>query len=279
MNACAVIATHHKTGTVWMRTVFQRLSRLLGIRFVMLDRKSDPALRRFRTPVVVMDDHAEFNNCKWILERRSTRLFHLIRDPRDVIISAAHYHCSARESWLHRRREKFDGQSYQHTIRHLRTDRERYIFEMDNSAGLVIAAMQNWDYGMPNAMEGQYEQLIADDEGVLFGQVLEHLGFEPSEVQCGREQFLLGSIIGAGPAKPAHVRSGMPRQWEQIFDHGLAVLFLQKFGDVLLKLGYEKDAAWAENLPERSPEFDAANEWRLGDVAKRTRSLPEPSLG
>src|SRR5205807_6273285 len=120
MNRCrAIIATHHKTGTAWMSKVFNAVADRLSVPILSQSRKSSPQIP---LPVILFNNHSDFSSADWILRDPDSRIFHLIRDPRDVIISAMHYHKTARESWLHRAKAKFGQKTYQEELNSLRDD-------------------------------------------------------------------------------------------------------------------------------------------------------------
>lgn len=277
MDRCAIVATHHKTGTKWMNLTFAAICRALDIPYVNLRRSGLPARDQVRPPMVLFEWHANFGKAKWLVENPEHRLFHLIRDPRDVIISAMHYHRSSREEWLHVPRERFGGLTYQQKLNSLADDHSRYRFEMMNSSGNVIRSIGKWDYGRPNTLECKYEDLIVDTDMKLFTSIVTHLGFSDREIQVCLKQFWRMSIFGkaAGGKAPGgrtvggkaaggkaaggkgggkgggkHVRSGRSRQWTGVFDQALAAEFVQEFDGVLEKLGYEPDDSWVLRCPE-----------------------------
>ena len=127
MRRRAVIHTHHKTGTVWMRKTFRQIGVALKIPVAGLSQKSVLDID-FSKPMIALDPTSRFPVSRWqevAGTRESDRFFHLIRDPRDVIISAAHYHTKTDEPGFHVARDKFDGQTYQQKINGLGSDRER----------------------------------------------------------------------------------------------------------------------------------------------------------
>ena len=255
MDGCAVIATHHKTGTVWMSSTFGAICEATNLQFRQVGRNENISRDEVVSPIVVFQSHSEFAAFPWLIENEQHRVFHLIRDPRDVVISAMHYHRVAKESQLHRPRKKFGGRTYQEQLNDLPTDRDRYLFEMENTSANVIRAMQSWNYQRPNCFDCKYEDLMADEDMTLFSRVLAHLGFSKREIRIGRKKFWQHSIFGkkAGKTGTTHIRSGASRQWPDVFDRNLAETFVQEFGDVLVALGYERDNSWVDRLPSQSP--------------------------
>lgn len=253
MDGCAVIGTHHKTGTVWMRSTFGAICEAINLQFRPVERNEDISPNEIMPPIVVFQSHSEFTGFPWLITNEQHRIFHLIRDPRDVIISATHYHRVAQESQLHRPRKKFGGKTYQEQLNDLPTDRDRYLFEMENTSANVIRAMHSWNYQRPNCFECKYEDLMADADMTLFSRVLSHLGFSNGEITIGQKKFWQHSIFGKKAGKTGtHIRSGAARQWPDVFDRRLAETFVQEFGGVLVALGYERDNSWVDRLPNRS---------------------------
>jgi hypothetical protein len=253
MNRCAVIATHHKTGTVWMRDVFRGIAGDLMIPFHYLSKRSSLKRSRLAPPAVCLNDHADFSAMPWLLEEPDHRILHVVRDPRDVLISAMHYHRVAHESWLHVPRKTFEGMSYQQKLNSLPDDNSRYILELKHSTGRTIKKMCSWNYGANNCFECRYEDLAADFEMKLFTEILLHLGFAHDELEICRANFWKNSLFGDRSVNESpHVRKGAPRQWIEVFDRELAALFWDQFGSALTTLGYEQDDSWTRHLKVRS---------------------------
>jgi len=227
-----------------MTKVFKAVARRLSVPLVMMQGKKAPSAR-ISIPAIIFNSHSNFRGVDWLLHDPDTRIFHLIRDPRDVIISAMHYHKTAREPWLHKPKSKYDGMTYQEKLNSLPDDRTRLIWEMDNSGGRTIESMRAWDYSLGKSCEMKYEDLMEDIDAVEFGRVALHLGFAGDEVATCQEEFRKRSLFGRKrPARSVHVRSGESRQWESVYDIGLAQMFIQRFGNVLAELGYEQDDSW-----------------------------------
>jgi hypothetical protein len=248
MNRRSVIATHHKTGTAWMSMVFRAIAEKLAIRFAETTEENFPTPESLPLPAIVFDDHSAFKNHQWMLADPEIRILHVIRDPRDVIISGMHYHRSADESWLRKPKEEFGGLTYQQKLNSFGNDIDRYSFEMDQSGGETITELINWDYTLPQSLEYKYEDLIEDSDMILFTKAAIHLGFEPHELEECRRQYWDQSLFGKKRSGGQHIRSGKTEQWRHVFDATLAAKFVTNFGTVLQELGYETDDSWAKEL-------------------------------
>jgi hypothetical protein len=254
MKSRAIVAMHHKTGTIWMRKTFRGICRKLDL--VAHDFPDQNSPDELKAPCVVVDKHS-----MWFKKTRKReidaddRVFHLVRDPRDVVISGMHYHRMSREAWLHKPDEKFGGLTYQQKINSFSDERSRYLFEMGNKAEQTISRMTEWDYDRPECFECKYEELMKDTEMSLFTEISRHLGFSDDELEICRQEFFRQSLFGEKRRKETkrepreqHVRSGQSRQWADVFDRDLATAFLSRFPDILVKLGYERDDSWVDNL-------------------------------
>jgi hypothetical protein len=247
---CAIVATHHKTGTVWMRSVFRAIAVRLDIPFVSMKKHKveESSLPR---PVILFNDHSNFSNSPWLLSRPDNRIFHVIRDPRDVMISAMHYHRGAKEHWLHVPREIFGGMTYQQKLNSYDDDFARFSFEMQHSTMRIIKDMCDWDYSAENCLNCRYEDMVGDSEMAVFTKILTHLGFEAAEMDLCLKQVWKHSLFGKKQsANSKHIRSGERNQWPKVFDRRLGAAFVEKFGDALVRLGYEPDTSWASRLPD-----------------------------
>lgn len=199
-----LVGTHHKTGTDWMLRIFRRISRDLGLRFVAGKQ------REFPTDFdVFIQHHSRFDLTRLDVEYRG---LHLIRDPRDVIISGCFFHQKSGERWLHIRRGEFGGLTYQEKINSYATLDDKIMFEMENHG--TIRDMLAWSYSDPRFVEVEYEDLIVDDNLMLFHRIFAHLGF-PGETIPGLLRIASdNSLFSGNVRKSDHVRSGEKMQWK-----------------------------------------------------------------
>ena len=142
-----VVATHHKTGTVWMDGVFKALAGDLGARYINFRAQYEDMKGLLGSPFVLFCYDLDFGEYASLLDREDVRTLHLIRDPRDVVISAMHYHKASRETWLHEPIPGYDNLTYQRALRALPTRYAQYVFEMDNSSASTLRDMAAWRYG------------------------------------------------------------------------------------------------------------------------------------
>lgn len=233
-----LVGTHHKTGTVWMKQVFEAVAQECGQPFFVGHQRDLPS-----GTAVFFQEHSRFR-----LRRLGApyRGLHLIRDPRDVVISAAHYHLTARERWLDRPDLLFLGRSYRQMLACRTTLADQIRFEMRHSGRRTIRAMAAWDDTDPHFFTIKYEDLIQDTGLALFRRIFAFLGYPEHQLdrlcQIAREKSLFSGQVQAS----AHIRSGTPGQWRTVFNRGLSREFHARFGTALIRLGYEPDDGWCQ---------------------------------
>jgi len=260
MDRIAVIATHHKAGTVWLNHTFRKIGEALAIRVVNVGRDAVLGGEERTAPLILLAANSKLDKYPGLMAHEPARALHVVRDPRDVLISGMHYHCRAPEKWLDRAENKFGGRTYREALTALPTARARLMFEMEHAAGKNIASMLRWDRADAKSFETQYEALMHDTEGALFVRIAHHLGFAGGELETCRQVFWRHALFGgAAPRKDEmqHVRSGAVEQWRTVFDRTLAEAFAARFGDALIQLGYERGGGWIAPLPAMNPALDA----------------------
>ncbi len=251
MKFNVVVATHHKTGTVWMASIFKAMAKKMRANYVEFWAhygKLDPQLKK---PFIVFNYDSNFGQHSGILRREDVRILHLIRDPRDVLISAMHYHKTSDEAWLHKTMPANDDVDYQRKLNSLPTKFEQYIFELEHSTNSTIEDMLDWQYGRSNCMDVRYEDLFQDRDMALWSSIVDFLGFDAGEKEFSKETFWKMSLFGEAPgANRRHARSGEVQQWRNEFSPQLAEAFVDRFPDALQVLGYETDDQWVGKLAQ-----------------------------
>jgi hypothetical protein len=244
-----VVATHHKTGTVWMDGVFKAIAREIGAEYVDFRSEQGRLAQGLRRPFVLLIYDSNFREHADLLNRDDVRLLHVIRDPRDVLISAMHYHKKSRESWLHEPIPGYDNVTYQRRLKALPTKFDQYIFEMEHSTAGTLYDLQHWQYGRANCFEARYEDLRQDAQLTHWQRISAFLGFDEREQQISGRCFWQNSLFGGlSRVGNKHVRSGDVEQWKRAFTKDLGYAFLLIFPDALQSLGYEANNSWVLKL-------------------------------
>jgi len=239
-----VVCTHHKTGSVWMANVFRAIKRKDKLHMHTKAQADLPP-----ETDIFLQDHSkvDLKALQGRFPKRGVRAVHVIRDPRDVVISGCFYHVKTVEKWANNPKKEYGGKSYRQAISALPTDHDKLIFEMDHTGGKTTREMLAWDYGQKDlCFEARYEDLIIDRDLKSFKPMMEFLGFEGERLESAlkfvRELSLFGGAAGSDPAD--HIRSGEGRQWVDIFTPELKAAFKERFPGALTRLGYEANDSW-----------------------------------
>ena len=279
MKYSVVVATHHKTGTVWMNGVFKAIARDAGVAYVDFRSEHGRLADALRKPFILLNYDSDFRGHWHILNRHDVRVLHVIRDPRDVLISAMHYHKKSTESWLHEPIPGYDNVTYQRRLRALPTKFDQYIFEMEHSTAGTMRDLLNWRYGQANCFEARYEELRQDTQLDYWRRISVFLGFDEREQQISARCFWQNSLFGGlSRVGNKHVRSGDVAQWKGEFTKELGDAFLTRFPDALQSLGYESDTRWISRLQVSSANGPLAGLKRFAAARQHAASaLTAPS--
>ena len=251
------LGTHHKTGTVWMQRVFRSMGRTLDIPCAQVFRKTADELVPEVGRIFLFSWSTRFHES--ILARPDARIMHIIRDPRDVLLSGMRYHqvCGEfGEKAIHMKRDDLGGRSYQEHICSLPNDEEKLLFEMRERHARTIGEMVAWDYTRANVIELRYEDLMQDRDAVAFTLHLRALGLTVPEAEAGGRIFWRKSLFG-GLAKDTkrddrvktHVTSGKIAQWKTALPRRVAEIYAERHGQDLVTLGYETHpTSWLREL-------------------------------
>jgi len=227
-----LVGTHHKTGTIWLFTIFQKIADLYGLN---IHHNLDP--RDSNSFDILFNDQGAFN---LELIKKPYKGIHIIRDPRDIIVSSAFYHQKSDEAWLHIPRAEFNGMTYQEKIKSLGSLDEQILFEMENSSKKTIFNILNWNYNNENFFEVKYENLIEDTSMNIFREIFCFLGFPQIIISEVIDIAYSNSLFSGQVSNTEHVRSGKTKQYKKYFKKIHKEKFQNIFGDALIKLGFEK---------------------------------------
>ena len=234
--------TYHKMGTVWLMRVLQRVADLYDITMQKCNLVGD----RLQTGTgLIFANHSQLE----LGELGDFVGSHLIRDPRDVIVSGYFYHLWTDEAWAHQPKQEYDGQSYQQFLNS--TDQHAGISaEIDRFSKYVDEySLRKWNYRDPRIIELRYEDLIADEAGI-FERMFRHYGFHEKAIRrCVKAalQFSFEKVTARKPGEATekqHLRSGKPGQWRDVLSREHCEAIRVQFGDLLVKTGYESGHDW-----------------------------------
>jgi hypothetical protein len=253
---------HHKAASRWFRFIVGDACEQLGLRwaYVHNPRQFEEGLQRFveeKQVDFLIHANANLEHLKDLAGR--LRGFHVIRDPRDVAVSAyfSHLHSHATDDFprLVEHREK---------LRRATKD-EGLLLEFDFRRE-QYRAMAAWNYSMPNVLELKMEDAVRDpNESFLsifafLGLLQGHPDSSPDEQVNGLPRLTPSQVAEvvdrngfakkSGGRKPgeedvhSHYRKGVPGDWRNHFTERHKEYFKRNFNDLLVQLGYEKDNNW-----------------------------------
>lgn len=261
---------HHRCATMWTAAIIRGFSRELGLRVVQEDRYN-----------TLPDDAA---NADFLIHLNATRPlvdqlagipfrgFHVIRDPRDILVSSyfsdKYSHPVYRQEFA-QFREQLNTVEFDEGLR-LELDRRTAEFE----------ALANWNYRDPRVYETRYEVLTTAPEAE-FTRILAFLGIPmpaagPAQwvaslklaanralhrarrplrvggippaylqklIEAQAFQKLAGRKPGEEDAK-SHYRKGVAGDWVNYLTGANKDFFKARWGQLLVDLGYEQDLNW-----------------------------------
>lgn len=197
---------HHKCATQWIKAILADICATTHLRMFEVSRIDTwdfadlRALVHCFRPDVLVYSNAEIGQVRLLPPLRG---FHVIRDPRDLIVSAyfSHLHSHSLETW--------PGLA----------EHRRQLQSVDKSAGLlleiefsrrVLADMDGWDYAQPNVLELRMEDMIASPVEHV-GTIVEHLRLTHLPQSTYRER--LGSLVGIIVGRAQRMARRQMRRW------------------------------------------------------------------
>ncbi len=245
------IGTHHKTGTVWMRKVWQHIAAEQNIPFMPIYRPRKMAAIPEKGPCILVNWNSAFP--QQLMDHPEARFLHVIRDPRDVLLSGMRYHRIAglrNEKALREPREDLGGLNYQEHLNALPNDSERLRFEMHNRHHETLTQMLAWNYRHPHSVELNYEDMMEDEDCQVFRKALTKMDIAGLDIEAAVKTYWDLALFG-GLTDPktvavpsAHIGSGKPTQWVTNLPAEIAEEYAAEYGNALKQLKYETSLKW-----------------------------------
>lgn len=256
------IFTHHKTSTVLMGNVFRKISNDLGLKFCKVYGYCKDVPTGYD---IVLFEHSLVSEKVLASDFHG---IHIIRDPRDVLVSGYLYHLHTDEEWCTTepnptlpinfpyidfvREHMPDGwklnyiqslsrKSYQNNLSSLPKE-EGIIFEMEKYTGWTIEDMLSWDYTQPKVLEFKMEEILSDFNN-SFKKIISLFGFNSKVSEhCFKraKEEDINSMSSAKIAKNKHIHSRKVKKWEEHLNEKHLILLENKYPKYLEKLGYGK---------------------------------------
>ncbi len=165
--------------------------------------------------------------------------YFIFRDPRDVVVSHVFYVTDMEARHVHhdyyQSLPDFDARLKVSILG--RPDSEA---EFPNIAGR-FAPYLDW-LNQPEVLKIHFEDLIHDRAATLT-QIMDHL-LQRIPLRATRELILDSLETSINPKKSPTFRSGKTGEWKKHFNDENKKIFKDVAGDLLAKLGYEKDNNW-----------------------------------
>jgi SAM-dependent methyltransferase len=238
---------HHKCGTDWIHRIVKDVAEVAGLEVFKShsDRAFDGDLLSYRERHPF--DFLCFTNADYTFVRPlATVGFHVIRDPRDIVISAyfSHLKSHPENGWPELR-------LWRNYLQSIRKD-EGLMGEIEYM-GRIFNRLLMWKYGaQPSILEYKFEDLIRNPLP-MFTKAFEHMGIVPQVVgydalpplilKNSFENLSGGRAPGSEDAVH-HYRRGVPGDWRNHFTHQHMAYFKALYNPLLLKLGYEESNDW-----------------------------------
>jgi hypothetical protein len=238
---------HHKSGSRWIEMVLGDIAAAAGLR---CGSACNPAWFGYDLQEFVDArrlDVLAYTNAEpaYVRQLRDYLGFHVIRDPRDMAVSAYFSHLSSHPT-----------EYWPELIAH-----RAALSKLPKPAGLIADmrftarlptdgydlrpydAMADWDYSSRVVHEMRFEDLIGDP-GASFRVILAHLRLRAPDTVLQRTlarysfEALSGGRSPGQEDRTAHYRQGAPGDWRRHFDPGPAAEFSRLHGDLAVRLGY-----------------------------------------
>ena len=230
---------YHRVATVWFARIFRALAENFGWQYQAVEQSAlRPGTHLFLQPQSRVD----------LARLPPYTATHIIRDPRDLVVSSYFYHMWCRERWCHAPVERLGGRTIHEHLNAVSKD-EGLAFEIER-CGSTIERMLGWDYTNPHVLELRFEELIEDPRSG-FRAIFQHYGLPQRTLERAMlvvenrsfERLSGGRRRGTEDCQQHH-RKGVAGDWKEHFTPAHRALFTARYSGALQALGYENGEDW-----------------------------------
>jgi len=267
---------HHKCASSWLTDITRDVAAAAGLRYAHFHnpRMFQGDLRTFveRNDVSFL---AYVNaNRTYLSALDGFRGFHVIRDPRDIVVSSyfSHLHSHPTTDWPELVKHRRELQSI---------DKDHGLYVVIDFLSDVLADMSTWDYSDPRILELKMEDVVREPVKWL-REALEFIGLVESR-SAGIGGDLVSAVASLKRRRPwmvpfrivplpasiledsirrnayevkangraqgvenvsSHYRKGVSGDWVNHLGPRHREYFKARHGELLVKLGYESDLDW-----------------------------------
>ena len=247
MKVTRIHTSYHKCLTVYFARVFKNT----------LNKPGNERYRHFNSELdQFYETYGDFfltsvNNHRIDLDRLQgdVRVSHLIRDPRDLVVSGYFYHKRGSEDWTRIPPAVPGAWDVVNGTKPVQMPEDESLFDYLNRVPVEDGLLAEIDF-----RQRHFESMAAwpkDDERVLILRYEDIIGSELAAFSKVFRHLRLGAFnsarglyharyysIGQHKTPPAHIRNVKSAQWREHFTPVVREYFDSKYPDLLAKMGY-----------------------------------------
>ncbi len=180
---------------------------------------------------------------------RDIRAVHIIRDPRDLIVSGYFYHKRAAEDWCEYINPGNEDWEIVNGVVPASLPAEMNLTQFLNQVSLEeglaaeiefrknhLQSMLQWPADDPRVLTIRYEDVLGNEVAV-FRKIYDFYGF-PTRTKLAATLFADRYSAKSKHRKSSHIRNSSFGQWKELFTPELTKLFEDSYGELLGKYGY-----------------------------------------